>query len=102
MPDLRRELPRRDAARADGREGARPKRLDLDVPARLRRVDHPAVADVEADVPQAAEEDEVAGAHRGEPDVATDAVERSSVVRQADPEPSVDPRDEAGAVEARG
>ena len=39
---------------------ARGERLDLDPLAALRRVDHLPVPDVEADVPEAVEEDEVA------------------------------------------
>ena len=90
-----------DAARADDAPCARRERLDLDASARLRRVDHAPVADVEADVAEPPEEDEVAGPQVPAADRAADAVERGRVVRQLDAEPAVDPGDESGAVESR-
>src|SRR4029079_9060964 len=58
--------------------------------------------DVDPDVAEPAEEDEVARPHGREAHVASDPVERGGVVREAHPEPAVDPGDEAGAVEAGG
>jgi hypothetical protein len=63
-------------------------------------VDEAVRADVDADVADAVEEDEVAGAERAAGDPAAEPELRVRAVRQVDAEPVVDEADEAGAVEA--
>ena len=59
-------------------------RVDGDARAGMRRVDELVVADVQADVPEAVEEDEVAGLEAGAGHVAAEAELRDRVVRQRD------------------
>src|SRR5581483_4249161 len=91
------ETPRAVVGRAVLGEGR-----DLDARAAVRRVDEAPVADVHADVPETAEEHEVAGPQRAARDAAAEAVVRVRAMRQVDAEALVDVADEAGAVEAAG
>src|SRR3954467_13934364 len=75
-------------------------RRDLDAGAGVRGVDEAAVADVEADMADAVEEHEVAGAERSARDVAAVRELRVRRARERDAEVRVDVADEAGAVEA--
>src|SRR4029453_2994788 len=85
---------RGDAAGADERTVAHGERLDLDRPAGLRRMDHPAVADVQADVAEPVKEEEVARAEARAADGATDAIQGRGIVRQRDTDAAGDPHDE--------
>ncbi len=62
-------------------------------------MDDPAAADVETDVPEAVEEDEVAGLQAARIDGPAVAVLRRGIVWQRDAELAVDVGDEPGAVE---
>ena len=88
-----------EAARAFDAAAPRCEALDRDPLAALRRMDHPAVTDVEADVAEPVEEDEVAGLQVAAVDRPAVGVLGGGVVRQPDPELLVDVGDEAGAVE---
>src|SRR5581483_10382327 len=76
-------------------------RLDADDCAGVRRMDEPAVADVDADMAAPVEEDEVAGSHVPAADVLAEPAVREARMRERDPEVGVHEADEAGAVESR-
>ena len=75
---------------------------NADDPARLRRVDEPALADEQADVAEPGEEDQVPRLQCPARDLAPIAVLGGCVVRQVDAELAVHVHHEAGAVEAAG
>ena len=75
-------------------------RLDLHAGAGVRCVDEAAVADVDADVAEAVEEDEVAGPKRRAADAAAAVELGVARVGEREAEVRVDVADEAGAVEA--
>ena len=69
----------------------------------MRRVHHPTVPDVDADMAEPEEEEQVAGLHSRGRHRASVVVERVGAVRELDAEASICPVDEARAVEpARG
>src|SRR4029077_16746207 len=74
-------------------------RGDLDPVARVGRVNERATADVDADVPEAVEEDEVSRLELAHRDRAAVAVLRVRAVRERDADLRVDVHHEAGAVE---
>ena len=75
---------------------------DLDAAPALRRVHHPSPAEIEADMAEAVEEEEVAGAKVRALYGAADLELGRGTVRQLDAETPVDPARQAGAVEAAG
>jgi hypothetical protein len=75
-------------------------RPELDVPPGVRRVHHLPVADVEADVTEAVEEEDVAGLEVRRRDAPALAVQRVRAVRELDADAPVRPAHETRAVEA--
>src|SRR6185437_9660908 len=94
--------PGRPSADADGAvvAGVAVEARDLDDVAGVRRLHELAVADVDAHVAVAVEEDEVAGLELVARDGRAGAVLRGRVVRERDADLRVGPHHEAGAVEA--
>ena len=75
---------------------------DLDSGAGVWRVNHPAVTDVDADVPEPGKEEQVARLQLGTCYRSAQFMERVGAVWKLDAQPSVRPVDEPRAVEAGG